>query len=201
MRAKERGFTLLETLVAMFVLTMGIFGLYSLQITSMRSNTIASTITEASNMNTLGLERLLYAKISKDSTGKEDGLRVSKKGANGGVNPCFIRDAYSTESDDGWNAASTCLETNNDYKTLPDCKGLRRNEINAGHHCFETDDGRYIVFYNVAANWPAKGVKTIRAHAYTKFRSERNPVLRPITYEMIRNDPEDPDFAKDVDNY
>ncbi len=46
----EKGFTLIEALIALFVLTIGVLGMMTLQTTAIRSNYRASSMTTASNV-------------------------------------------------------------------------------------------------------------------------------------------------------
>lgn len=55
----NEGFTLIETLVAVFILTVGIFALYSMQTTSIRYNSSANAITGSSTWATDRIEQLL----------------------------------------------------------------------------------------------------------------------------------------------
>ena len=57
----DDGFTLIEVLIAMVILTIGIFALYSMQISSIRGNHLANLVTQSSNFSSLQLERALSA--------------------------------------------------------------------------------------------------------------------------------------------
>ena len=54
----EDGFTLIEALIALFVLTIGVLGMMTLQTTAIRGNYRASSMTIASSIATDQLERL-----------------------------------------------------------------------------------------------------------------------------------------------
>jgi len=54
-----RGFTLIEALISMFVLTVGILALFTMQIGSTRGNTTANKLTIASSIAGNSFERLL----------------------------------------------------------------------------------------------------------------------------------------------
>ena len=62
-RTQEQGFTLLETVIAVQILVIGMLSLYSLQVTSMKGNYIASSVTEASNLDAQQVETLLAGKF------------------------------------------------------------------------------------------------------------------------------------------
>lgn len=52
----EQGFTLIEALIALFVLTVGVIGMMTLQTTAIHSNYGASTMTRASSVATRTIE-------------------------------------------------------------------------------------------------------------------------------------------------
>ncbi|MDK9709052.1 MAG: prepilin-type N-terminal cleavage/methylation domain-containing protein [Desulforhopalus sp.] len=56
---REQGFTLIETIVAIFILTVGIFALYSMQTTSIRYNAFSSAMTTSSTWASDRIEELL----------------------------------------------------------------------------------------------------------------------------------------------
>lgn len=58
-RSNERGFTLLEVIVAIAILTFGILAVASMQISSMRGNSFAGNVTEATTLAGDKLERLI----------------------------------------------------------------------------------------------------------------------------------------------
>lgn len=166
MRANEQGFTLIETLVAMAVLTIGIVALYAMQVSSMRGNHVANVVSQASNYNTLNLEQLLIHEFDgarlKDRNGdgknKDDGNGVDQSGKEFGLNGGADLDPMTS---------------------LSNCRA-------EADWCEDSKDGLYRIIYNVVENQPVIGVKTIRMHV----RSKVNPQLRPVTYELIRNDPD-----------
>lgn len=69
----EKGFTLIEALVAMVILVIGILSLYTMQTTSVRGNATAFGLTSAATWATERIERLFtdtYADIDSDSVGE-----------------------------------------------------------------------------------------------------------------------------------
>ncbi|OGR03625.1 MAG: hypothetical protein A2520_06890 [Deltaproteobacteria bacterium RIFOXYD12_FULL_53_23] len=58
-RKRQKGFTLVEVLVAIMVLTIGILGVAAMQITSMGGNTLAVRITKASTWGGDTIETLM----------------------------------------------------------------------------------------------------------------------------------------------
>ena len=55
----QKGFTLIEALIAMVILSIGVFSLYSMQISSIEGNSRASRITEAATWGSDRLETLM----------------------------------------------------------------------------------------------------------------------------------------------
>ena len=58
-RTKDRGFTLLEILIAISILTVGLLAVASMQISAMRANTFAGGVTEGTTWTGDQLEKLL----------------------------------------------------------------------------------------------------------------------------------------------
>lgn len=168
MRANEGGFTLIETLVAMTVLTIGIFALYSMQVASMRGNHVANVISQASNLAAQQLEDLQIRKF--------EGLRLKDRNKNSeiGSDPDKAMGMGDFGLDDG-----VALKPNGEFYPIDECE-------RQADRCEDTKDGLYRIIWNVADDYPVIGLKTIRMHV----RSKANPQLRPVTYELIRNDPD-----------
>lgn len=108
--AEKSGFTLIETLVAIMVLTIAVFSLYSMQTTAIRGNATANSLTIASNWARDRVEKLL----AKDYTDPElaDG--------NGTTDGCAGLDDWPNsdgmDNDDAiykiyWNVANDCTMT------------------------------------------------------------------------------------------
>jgi len=77
----ENGFTLVEVLIALVVLSVGILGAASMQISAIKGNGMAGKITEASMIASECAERLLALNFSssqlEDGSEKVDGFGVS----------------------------------------------------------------------------------------------------------------------------
>lgn len=73
--SSKSGFTLIETLVAIVILTIAVFALYGLQTTAIRGNATARSLTTASNWARSNIEQLLaqdYEDLA-DGNGTNDG--------------------------------------------------------------------------------------------------------------------------------
>jgi type IV pilus modification protein PilV len=109
----EYGFTLIEALIAMFILTVGILSLYSMQLTSITGNSRASKITIGSNWAMDKIEELIEMDYDDLSDSYNDG--------EAGLDDLSGADDQETSSDEQytlyWNVAE-------DYP-IEGCKTLR----------------------------------------------------------------------------
>lgn len=71
--SKQKGFTLIEVLVAMVILTIGILTLFSMQISAIRGNSHASHLTTAATWNADQIEKFVGMDIADDSLRDIDG--------------------------------------------------------------------------------------------------------------------------------
>jgi type IV pilus modification protein PilV len=62
--ANQNGFTLLEILIAMFLLAIGIFSVLSMQVTAIKSNSVASTLSSANALAQETMEDIMSWDIS-----------------------------------------------------------------------------------------------------------------------------------------
>ncbi len=130
----NNGFTLIEALVAMVILSLGIFSLYSMQTTSIKGNSKASLITTATVWNADQVERVIGMQYLdtplQDTDGDGDGVSMDSDGNDtNSVN--FGLDDIDPATADG---------------------------------NFVTSDSHYTVYWNVAIDVPMADVKTIRVH-------------------------------------
>lgn len=178
MHGNEQGFTLLETVMAAAVLAIGIFTLYSMQVMSVRGNSIAASITQAANLNSLELERLLAAKFDEEPAPGQNkpGLRVEKSDRD----ECWL---WDKDPEEAKNDAELCLGANSTWEEAQAALAAKDD------HVFLSKDGNYLIAYNVAAHYPVVWTKTIRIHVFSNVRNGRDSGLKPTTFELIRNDP------------
>lgn len=100
----EKGFSLVEALIAIFVLTIGVFSLYSMQITSLMGNNRALTITSLADWTSSQIEQLM-------SLPYDDPLLNDTQPAQGlAANTVANSDSGAVNSPDGrytlfWNVA------------------------------------------------------------------------------------------------
>jgi len=58
MKTREGGFTLIEVMVALFILTVGFLGTMSMQLTGMKGNHFGLTTTQATNIAEMKMEEI-----------------------------------------------------------------------------------------------------------------------------------------------
>jgi type IV pilus assembly protein PilV len=67
--AQEKGFTLVEVLIAITIFAFGILGVASMQIAAMKGNSSARDLTEASTLGSDQLEKLMLSSYDSISDG------------------------------------------------------------------------------------------------------------------------------------
>jgi len=157
----ENGFTLVEALAAMVILSIGIFSLYSMQLSSIYGNSKAMRITDASSRNADQMERIvgmMYGDTTLDDT---DGDGNNQDANSDGVD------------DDGGNFGLDDIVTGD---AVP--------ANNADGSFFTGDGNRYTVFWNVAIDHPIPNVKTVRIHV----QDNRQELSAPVTFTYVKAD-------------
>lgn len=153
------GFTLLEVMIAIAILTVGLLALFSMQMTSISGNSRANHLTTASTWNVDQIENIIglqYTDTSlQDIDGDGQGSTMSSIGVDtAGVN--FGLDDITTGAGTSADADGTLT----------------------------TADGRYTLFWNVAVGVPMENLKTIRVHV----RSNTPVLLKPVAFTYIKAD-------------
>jgi len=146
-RLDEAGFTLIEALVAMVVLTIGVFALYSMQVVGIRGNSLGNSISTATNISSQQVEDLISRTFDD-----EDRL-VDTNGDGTNQDP----DKNGIDEQGGGNFGLDNVDAAADYSNV-------------------TDDGFYTVFYNVAVDVPLPKAKTIQVIVRDNTRRMQNTV-------------------------
>ena len=129
----QKGFTILEVLIAIAVLTIGILGVNAMQVSSLKGNSIANKITEGSNWAADRMERIIVMPFDSGSnTLDDDG------------------DGAADEADEQF------LDTDGD-----DLAGLGDDTTATADGFFVSPDNEYTLYWNAAINQPAANMKTI----------------------------------------
>lgn len=141
------GFTLLEVLIAMAILTVGILGLYSMHTTAITGNSRANQLTTAATLNSTQLEIVASRAYNDSSLDDTDGDGTNKDSNKDGV-------------DDGGNNFG-----------LDDATAATADDT------FTTADGKFTVFINVAIDVPMENMKTIFVHVQDNQSRLLRPVV------------------------
>jgi len=151
----EKGFTLLEILIAILIFIFGILAVGNMQITAIQGNSFANSLTEASIAAQDQIENLLNASYSDTLLNDTD---------HDGTNQDTDDDGLDDQGSD----------TN---------FGLNDNTISTADHY--TTRGRYTILWNVAVDYPVSGTKTIRMFVTWNERGMQKQVVFDIVKPSI----------------
>ena len=162
-RRCDEGFTLIEVVIAMFILTVGILTLQSMQVTSIKGNAHANRITAGAAWATDRMEQLY-------TTPYTDGSLTCTN------DPMCDRTNDGTDQDpdrDGTDdiGADTNYGLNNDTAATAD-------------HMVVSPDGVYTIYWNIAEDVPVPNNKTIRVIV----TSDQQGKSRRVVYDYIKTD-------------
>ncbi len=128
----DRGFTLTEIMIALAVFTIGILAVNAMQTASIKGNSKARQITEASNLATDRIEKIIALDYDDPALNDSDGDGTDQDADLDGTD------------DDGGNF------------------GLDHETAVTADHETTSVDGNYRIFWNVAVDQPLFNNKTIR---------------------------------------
>ncbi|GAB4342358.1 MAG: hypothetical protein Kow0089_17350 [Desulfobulbaceae bacterium] len=134
--ADNQGFSLIEVIVALAVLTIGILAVNAMQTLSIRGNKTANDITAGTGWSADQVERIILMDY-------DDLVDTNGNGAGPDVNDNNIDD------DDEGMAGDGISNFGLDETANPDA--VEAND----------PDGRYTIVYNVAQNYPMDNIKTV----------------------------------------
>ena len=166
-RDDEQGFTLVEAMIALFILAVGIMSMYSMQISAIRGNYVSNRISLSSAWAQNQIESLLAKdmvsmlqsfspKINKLDDIPQDGRGdIQDTNRNG-----FDDDGVDAITNFGLDAAT--LATADRSVTSP--------------------DQRFTIFYNFASHVPFPGLLTIRV-----LVQENNSTAAPVSLTYIKS--------------
>ena len=143
----EKGFTLLEVLVALLIFAVGILGVYAMQISSIKGNSKGRQVSEATNDGADRIERLLswnydHPALIDDDDGKDETDADTDIDNGDGTGEDADNDGTD---DDGGNFGLDDLAN-------PDGAADRNG------------DGTNDIFWNIAVDHPMPNTKTIKFH-------------------------------------
>jgi prepilin-type N-terminal cleavage/methylation domain-containing protein len=146
-QSNNYGFTLIEVMIAIVILAIGIFSLNSMQIISLKGNSKANLITNATNLAGDRIEKLMQMDYDELVD-----LDVDGDGTGQDVN-------FDGVDDDGGNFGL-------DDTTGPTADGT---EI--------TDNGVYTLFWNIAVDYPVADSTTIRVYSRDNNQRIKNMIV------------------------
>ena len=163
--SEQGGFTLIEALIAMAVLTIGILALYTMQITAIQSNSTAGQITKAASAAANQVE----AVFAMDYNDLKD---LDNDGTNQDANNDGVDD---TGDNFGLGDAGCCQNGNDPFgAAVPGC-------TQRADYCAPGQDG-YAIYWNVADNEPMPETKRITVHVAQVDRGMR----RVVSFDYIK---------------
>lgn len=142
----EAGFTLIEALIAMVVLTIGVFALYSMQIIAIQGNAHSNSISLASNIAAEQVEDIISLNYIDEGKLRD----VNGDGTKQDLNDDGV-------DDDGGNFGLDNVDGTADYTIAP-------------------PNATYTVFYNVVEEVPMRDTKMVRVIVRDNSRSMNNTV-------------------------
>jgi type IV pilus assembly protein PilV len=141
-RQLENGFTLIELMIAIVVLSIGLLASVSMQISAINMNSSANALTEATNIARCRLEEAMALKYSADS-----------------CDPGLIDDAVLGNSE-----SFTDLNGNAAWDFGEDYVDSNRNGVWDAAHVDQKPPQGYTIAYSVTDNRPAEYSKLIRMY-------------------------------------
>lgn len=138
---RNSGFTLLEVMIAVIVLSLGVMAAFSMQMTSITGNSAANRLTASTNVGAILVEEIVnmpYNAAAYDIDLDTDGDGVIDTNAD------TFTDGTGTNDDDAGLDDITDGGTNSDYNTT-----------------YTANGGNFTVDINVARNYPENGMDTI----------------------------------------
>jgi len=182
---RDKGFTLIEVLIAMAILTIGILSLQMMQVRSIDENSDAGGISAKSMMAASFIEDIMRLKYLDDSLLDSDGDGTSQDNNLDGLD----------DQDDG-NINSNQVNEDfglKDWQCCPD--GMDRPGGNPVPGCIRKADhcdtyDQYDVYWNIAVNHPVQNTKTINIIVVDQ-KDKKTAGLRAINraeYTYIKDD-------------
>lgn len=173
------GFSLIEVLVAISILSLGIMAMYSMQLSAVHINYLGGSVTQSGNFSSSQVEET-YSLDNKLLSKNQQGRSIREY-----TNSDSTDDNYAVDTD------KTRLSNG-----LPKDFGLNRTGMNKRKQRVSdaneqpdqmrvTDDGRFVVAYNVVQDLPIKGIKKIRVHTLDTSTAMQNPV----SLDLLKNSP------------
>lgn len=157
--ANTGGFTLIEVIVALAILTIGILSVNAMQTAAIRGNMTASDITISSTWASDRVERIFSMDYGDLTTGA-DGIRSTQDGNNNGID----------DDDEGGGIDG-----------IPNF-GLEQDTAATADGDDVSPDGKYTILWNVAENVPMPDTKTV----YVIVTRNDRGTVKSVTLKHIK---------------
>lgn len=167
-RKSQNGFTLLETMIAIAILTIGILSLYSMQLSAIRGNSRANQITTSANWAAGRVEQLIAREYDEKPPLSHPYWLVDEDGDG-------VAGLNDTETA-GFVTADRLYTQNGD--------GSERITVNGG--AVPANAIPYSIYWNVAVDDPIANTKTIRVITVWNDRGEQKRTVVDYVKASIR---------------
>ncbi len=194
----EKGFTLIESMIAILVLVIGILSLNAMQTSSIRGNATANRITTGTSWAQEQVEDLLLTKLRDIPvlfTETENIPPNANIYTEGGAfdrakakapNPTWKTVLLLDTTDDGGRTLDQDSDMNglddNGADAVPNF-GLDNTTVPPADFSRQSPDGRFTIYYNFAINTPLPRVVTIRI-----IVQENNKPTAPVVFTYMKDD-------------
>lgn len=188
----EGGFTLIETLIAIFILVVGIMSLYVMQISSIQGNAGANRITQGTSWGQDQIEEMFLHEledIPATFSKVENGVAVYTPNIDLAINNSVKKWKEIIKldnTDDGGRITDQDPDQNglddDGVDGIPNF-GLDNTTAPAADYTRQSPDGRFTIYYNFAVNVPVPRVVTVRI-----IVQENNTNTAPVVFTYRKDD-------------
>ncbi|MFT5698176.1 MAG: prepilin-type N-terminal cleavage/methylation domain-containing protein [Desulforhopalus sp.] len=189
---KECGFTLIETVIAIFILVIGIMSLYSMQISSIQGNAGANRITLGTSWGQDQIEEMLLRELEDIPAAfskVEKGVSVYTPNIDLAINNS-VKKWKEIIKLDNTDDGGRISDQDPDQNGLDDDGvdgitnfGLDNTTAPAADYTRQSPDGRFTIYYNFAVNVPLPRVVTVRV-----IVQENNTNTGPVVFTYRKDD-------------
>lgn len=157
----QKGFTLIEVMIAMLVLSIGILGVAIMQVTAIKGNSFSIGLTEAATFAENKMEELAVLAYDDVDLDDDDGDGTNQDTDNSGI-----------DDDEEANAVDGINNFGLNDLTTPD----------GSQQAFGATNIQYDILWNIAIDKPAANAKHIRVHV----RWQAEGVTRSVSLDRIK---------------
>jgi len=164
----QNGFTLIEVLIAIVILSIGLLGIAQMQLTGIQGNESASDFSEATAFGQDKMEELINLPYTHADLNDTDGDGTGQDTtASGGV-------VNGIDNDDEGIAVDGIANFGLDDIASPDGSELQTGATNT----------QYTITWNIAVDKPVANAKHIKVHVQWRDKGR----IRTLSMDMIKSD-------------